>query len=152
MFTVLREVGILRQEGKLHARLISRIRVLLAISLVLFGIVLVNVVLRGTNPLYALVLAIVGFLFGMFIFSRMNPIQWNEEKEVIESGSMGKLGYGILVLYIVFEILARTVLTDFFPASGIALILALIFGVIFGRSIGMAVEIHRVYRMTHAAS
>ena len=97
-----KEVRILRQEGKLHQKLITRVRMLFVISLVLAGIVAFNLFFRGTNPLIAGALAVVGFVLGLFLFSRMNVVNWNEEEEVVQTGRMDTVGYAVLGLYIVF--------------------------------------------------
>ncbi len=81
MFHFLKEVRILREEGKLHRKLIMRVRILLAISLILAGVVVFNVVYRDASWLIALALMIGGFVVGLFVFSRMNIIQWNEGKK-----------------------------------------------------------------------
>ena len=86
MFNILREIRVLREEGKLHRTLIVRTRILLLISVVLASIVLFNMFYRGTDWMLPGVLAIIGLVLGLFIFSRMNPIQWNEEREVVETG------------------------------------------------------------------
>ena len=88
-------------------------------------------------------------MLGIFIFSRMSPILWNEEQEMVETGRMDTIGYVVLGLYIVFEIGLRTALHDFFPLTATALILSGVFGVLFGRVIGTVVEIHRVYAASH---
>jgi hypothetical protein len=94
-------------------------------------------------------LAIIGFLLGVYIFSRMSVVNWNEEEEVVQTGRMDMIGYITIGLYIVFEISFRTFLHDYFPMSATAYLLAGIFGTIFGRAVGTVIEIHRVYRATH---
>ncbi len=152
MFHFLKEVRILRQEGKLHRKLIIRIRILLFISLILAGIVVFNVIYRDANWFAALALMIGGFLIGLFVFSRMNVIQWNEEQEVVEAGRMDMIGYAMIALYVAFEIGLRTVLIDFYPVSATAFILAAVCGTLLGRSFGTIIEIHRVFKATHSQS
>ena len=146
---ILTEIRVLRDEGKIHQRLITRTRVLLILSLALFSVVLFNVISRGADWRPALGLAAAGFALGVFLFSRMSPVQWNEEKEVVETGRMDTLGYIILALYIVLEIGLRTFLIDFFPLDATTFVLAGVFGVLFGRVIGTLIEVHRVYRVAH---
>ena len=149
MIHILKEIRILRKEGKLHARLLSQVRILLGISLVLFGIVLYNVFFRGVNGWISLVLAVIGFLLGMFFFSRINSLQWNEEASVVQIAKMDKVGFATLGLYIVFEIGLRTLFNSYFPASATSFILAAIFGTLFGRVTGTMIEIHRVFLKAH---
>lgn len=149
MLHFFKEVGVLREEGKLHKKLITRVRMLLIISVVLAAIAGFNVVFRNANGLIAASLLIGGFIIGLFVFSRMNVIQWNEELEIIETGRMDAIGYAMIALYIVFEIGLRTFLKDFYPVSATAFILAAVAGTLLGRSMGTIVEIHRVYKATH---
>ncbi len=149
MIHFFREVGILRQEGKLHKKLIFQIRMLFFISLVLLGVVLFNIIFRDADWLVAAALSGIGFLLGLYIFSRMNVVNWNEEDEVVQTGRMGTVGYVTLGLYIAFEIGLRTFLHDFSPVSVTAYLLAGIFGTLFGRVVGLVVEIHRVFQTSH---
>lgn len=151
MLHLLKEIRTLRDEGKLHRRLLIRVRMLFVISAILFAVVAYNITTRGTDIALAGALLIIGLLLGVFIFSRMNVVQWNEEEEILEAGRMDLLGYTSLGLYIAFEIGARTALKDFFPASATVLILATIAGTLFGRALGTLVEIHRVYLRTHSS-
>ena len=145
-----REVRVLREEGKLHKKLITRTRMLFIISAILFSVVAYNLIFRSVDLVVAGVLAFAGFLLGLLVFSRMNVVQWNEEDSVVQTGRMDVLGFTVLGLYIVFEIGLRTFLKDFYPASATPFLLAGIFGTLFGRAVGTVVEIHRVFRSTHA--
>jgi len=146
-----REVAVLQQEGKLHSRLVTRLRMLFGIAAILLVITLYNVFFAGADGLLTSVLAVVGLGLGFYVFSRMSRVQWNEEEEVVEASKMDRFGYAMIGLYVVFEIAARTVLTNYFAAGAEAYIFAVVFGVIFGRACGMVVEIHRVYKSTHGA-
>jgi hypothetical protein len=148
MPNILKEVQALIEEGKLHRRLIIRIYLLFGVSLVLAGIVIFNVLVRGANPLIASAFMAGGFVLGMVVFSRMISVQWDEEKEEVSTARMDALGYVILGLYIVFEIGLRTELRNIFPVSGTVFILATVAGTLLGRSVGTVVEIHRVYQRT----
>jgi hypothetical protein len=152
MPNILREVRELREEGKLHRGLIRRTRIFLIISGILFCVALYLAFAQQAQPLLWAGAAAIGFLAGFFIFSRMTPLQWNETSEQIESASMGYLGYGMIALYILFEIGARTLLGDIVGEGYQAHLFALIFGVIFGRTMGVVAEMHRVYRLEHGAA
>src|SRR5437868_2119697 len=115
--SIFTEVRILREEGMLHAKLIYRVRTLLGISLILGAIVLYNIVFRGANIVVAASLAGIGFILGLYVFSKMNVVDWNEETAVVQTGKMGTVGYASLGLYICFEVGLRTFLKDFFPLS-----------------------------------
>jgi hypothetical protein len=150
MLHLFREVRVLRQEGKLHKKLIFRVRMLAVIGAVLLGITLFNIV-RGADPLTAAALGGIGFVLGLYVFSHMSGVNWNEEEELVQATRMGTVGYVTLALYIAFEIGLRTFLADFFPMSATVFLLAGIAGTLLGRVVGMVVEIHKVFRSTHAS-
>lgn len=124
-----------------------RTRMLFIIATILLAIVIFNIVWRDIDILISLGLGIVGFILGLYIFSEMNVVNWNEEEEVLKSGKMDRVGFVALGLYIVFEIGLRTFLNRYFPATVVPLLLSGICGTILGRAIGTLVEIHRVYQM-----
>ena len=148
---LLEEVRILRQEGKLHQKLISRVRILYIISAVLAAMVIFNLLFRSANPLVVGGLVIIGFILGLFVFSKMNVVNWNEKEEIVQIGKMDKIGYISLGLYIVFEIGLRTFLGNVFPVSATAFLLAGIFGTMFGRAVGTTIKIHKVHVSTHTS-
>jgi len=149
MIHILSEVRILRQEGKIHKKLITRVRMLFIVSLILLGIVLFNLVRADVDPVLTTALAFLGFFLGFYLFARMNVVSWNEEDTVVESGKMDLLGFGILILYIASEVSFRMFLKTEFPLSATTLLLSGIFGTIFGRAIGTVVTIHKVFIATH---
>lgn len=149
MPNIFREVRILRKEGKLHKKLINSLRMQSVISGVLVAIVIFNMIFRGASPLIALGLAIIGFVLGLVVFSRMNAVGWNEEEETVQSQKMDKAGYIAIGLYILFEIGLRTLLHNIFPVTATALLLAGIFGTLLGRVIASIIKIHRVYKNSH---
>jgi predicted histidine transporter YuiF (NhaC family) len=149
MFNSLKEMQILRAEGKLHSKLINRIRMLLVISAILTLVTVFNIVFRDESWIVAVPLFVGGAVVGLLVFSRMNVIQWNEEQEILEAGRMDMLGYITIALYIIFEIGLRTFLNDTYPVFAVVFILATVAGVLLGRAAGTVIEIHRVFRVTH---
>ncbi len=149
MIRLFSELRALQEEGKLHKSLILRIRILFGISFLFMCAVLYNVIVHGANPWIAVGLAVIGFVTGMFLFSRMNPVLWNEQERVVQAGRMDMAGFGILIFYVAFEFGFRTLINDVFPVEATAFVLAAVFGTILGRAVGTLVEIHRVYRATH---
>lgn len=139
----------MKEDGKLHSKLVNRTRTLFVIATILFFIVLFNVLFRGVNIFFALLLGTMGFILSLFIFSKMNVINWSEEDEVLKSGKMDTIGFVTLGLYIFFEIAFRTLLKDYFTVQAVPLLLSVICGTLFGRGIGTLVEMHRVYKINH---
>ncbi len=152
MDSIFQAVRVLRDKGKLHKSLITRVRMLFGISVVLAGVALYNVFVRDINPLLALGLAATGFIFGFFLFSRMNKLTWDEQQETIRAGRMDVVGFAVLGLYIVFEVGTRTTLNNIFPASftATALLLATIAGSLFGRALGTVIAIEKFSREADA--
>ena len=143
------EIRALKKEGKLHNKLLIRTRILFIIATILLGVVLYNVFTRDLDVLWAIFIGVVGFFLGVFVFSQMNVVNWNEEKEVVKSGKMDKVWYIALALYIFFEIGLRTLLKEYFPLEVIPLLLSGISWTLIGRGIGTLLKIHRVYTMRH---
>lgn len=149
MFNFFTEIRVLRQEGTLHTKLLFRVRLLFIISFILLGVVAYAVLSTAAYLLVVVALAVIGFLLGLYVFSRMNVVNWNEQEEILEAGKMDLLGYLTLALYIIIEISFRTLLKEYYPASATAYILAGVFGTILGRAVGTIVTIHKVFRAAH---
>ncbi len=146
MNQLFQSVKALKQEGKLHARLVFQIRLLSAISLILLGVVVYQVLVHGIGLALTTGIATLGFFLGLFVFSKMNKLVWNEEEEVIKTGRMELLGFVVLALYIAFEIGLRTILNNEFPESfaAVAYLLAGIGSSLLGRSLGTLVAIRKL--------
>jgi hypothetical protein len=152
MFSLFKEIRILRDEGKLHEKLLKRNRVLFAISIILLLVTIANIALRGTSSVAIIgctVLVVGGFLLGYFLFSQMSAVGWDEEKEVVIVEKMDKVGYATLALYVIFEVTFRTYLKHHFSADAVPLLLSAISGTLLGRAVGTLAEIHRVYLHNH---
>jgi len=151
---VFQSVKTLKEEGKLHTRLVFQIRLLTTISAVLLAVVAYQVFVHGIDLMLTLGIATLGFILGLFIFSKMNKLVWNEEEEVIKTGRMEILGFVVLALYIAFEIGLRTVLSNEFPGSfaAIAYLLAGMGSSLLGRSLGTLVAIRKLDKHEGIAS
>jgi len=152
MANLFKEIRTLRDEGRLHDKLISRTRMLFVISGILLLVVVFNIVFRAPSIAIvasAIPIAVIGFLLGFYIFSQMNVVNWNEDEEVIKSGKMDAVGFTSLGLYILFEIIFRTYLKSHFPSVAIPLLLSGIVGTLLGRAVGTLAEIHKVYLARH---
>jgi hypothetical protein len=152
MTNLFKEIRTLRDEGKLHAKLISRTRMLFIISSILLLVVLFNIIWRHAGfytTIATIPIAVIGFLLGFYVFSQMNTVGWNEEEEVVKSGKMDTVGFISLGLYIIFEITFRTYLKSHFPTTAIPLLLSGICGTLLGRATGTLAEIHKVYQARH---
>lgn len=104
MIQLLKEIKVLKQNGKLHNKLIQRTRILFIISAILLAIVIYNTIVRDIDILIAILLSFIGFVLGVLVFSRMSVVNWNEDEEVVKSGKMDTIGFATVGLYIAFEI------------------------------------------------
>lgn len=136
----------LKTDGKLHKRLVFQIRILAAVSLGMLAIVAYNIVVNGLNVWLCLAIGVVSFLLGLFVFSRMNALVWNEEEEIIKTGRMEVLGFVVLALYIGFEFGLRTLLNAEFAGTfaATAYLFAGISCSLLGRSLGTLVAIQKL--------
>jgi len=149
MLHLFREVNVLRQEGKIHKALIVRVIILLLISLILTGVLIFNIIARNVDIISIISVGIIGFILGLYVFSRMNIVNWNEEEEIVQAGKMDTLGYGTIILYLIFEIGLRTFFNDFYPLGATILLLSVITGTLLGRTLGIIIEIHKVFNLNH---
>lgn len=136
----------LKIAGKIHGRIIFQVRLLLAISLIMLGVIIYEIIRYGLNPFISLGIGIVAFLFGFFVFSKMNKPEWDEEKEIIATARMDILAFVILALYIGFEIGFRTFLNAHFAGTIAATgyLLAGIAPSLFGRALGTLIAVSKL--------
>ena len=145
MFSLFKEIRILRQEGKIHKKLLIRIRIMFLISIILGSISVYNFLFREASIWISIFLVGIGFVLGLRFFSRMNVMSWNEEVSVVQAEKMDKIGFFVLVIYIIFEIGIRNLFKSYIPHFATVFIMDIIFGTILGRVIGMMADIHRVF-------
>lgn len=136
----------LKSSGKLHKKLVAQIRILTLISLALLSVVAYQIVVHGLNVWVTATIAIISFILGLLVFSKMNKLVWNEEDEVIQTGRMELLGVVIIVLYIAFEMGLRTLVNAEFSGTfaATAYLLAGIGSSLLGRSVGTLVAIQKL--------
>ena len=115
MIHIFSEIRILYSQGILHKKLLFRVGILGVISIILASIVIYKFFTREVDPLLAILLAVIGYTLGYFIFARINVVEWNEEKEIVQAGKMDLIAYVTLGFYIAFEIGFRTLLKDIHP-------------------------------------
>jgi hypothetical protein len=138
----------LSKEGFLHRKLVFRLFMLGAISLISLGILLFNIFERGLNPNVASGLACAGFLFGVWIFYRMNPVGWDEKGELLIVSKIDRAGFIILGIYIVLRVAVRFYIEHLYHSVVIltGLTMAIVFGVAFGRLIASLSAIRSAHK------
>lgn len=107
----------LKDEGKLHKPLLVRIHILSTISVILLLVVLYQIIKGNLNIWISLLVAVLAFILGLYVFSRMSKVEWNEDKELISASRMDIVGFTTILLYIAFEISFRTFLKAQYPGS-----------------------------------
>jgi hypothetical protein len=145
MLNTLRAVRELRQAGKIQKSLVTRMTMFAVISVLLLGFVIYDTATGVASWMFALPLFVVGFVLGYWVFSRMQKVVWDDEKELVAATRMDAVGFAVLALYIAFEVSLRHELPVIFPAvaSVTPLLLATIGGTLLGRFVGMMSEILR---------
>ena len=139
----------LHKQGKLHHMLTIRVSLFAALTCVTGGVLFYDVITTRLTAELALIIALAGFLAGVYIFSRIQKARWDEKKEVIRSGRLDVLSVILIALYIGLRLVAQWYLEhtyrhDAHMISGITF--ALIFGLMLGRLTGVLVTIHKTHR------
>lgn len=148
MKKILTSFNSLVDTEQLHKKLIFRTRLLTAISLILIAIVGYDIFRYGISIPLSLFIGLVAFILGLFLFSRMNTLEWDEEEAVITSGRMDTIGVAIIILYIGFEVSLRSVVTSQFGdmAGSTGYLFMGIGASLLGRSVGNLISIQKLAR------
>lgn len=134
----------LHQSGTLHRQLLVRVRILSVIGVILLGISLFDALQESLNVFLLVMFAVVGFVLGVTVFSRMSKVVWDEEQETISTGRMDMFGIFAIAVYIAFDIGVRHYLPAVTGAHVVTgYILAALGGALLGRSIGTRTAIYR---------
>ena len=122
-----------------------RLRLYFIISLILVGLLIYNV-LRGALQLdYGLIGLLAGMGIGV-ITTRMFHIFWNNDAKKVVS-RLDTFGIGILILYIVFEVLRERIVGYFTHDVQVGTVgFAVLAGIMFGRVIGTRGKIMQVLK------
>ena len=138
MFNAKKTISNLKNNDKIHSKLLKRTRILTAISLILVGITIYEIVRYDISVVLSAGIAVVAFLLGTFVFTRMNTLEWDEENQMISTGRMDIIGVLIIFLYIGFEVSLRTIIDGQFAmvAGSSGYLLIGIGASLLGRSVG----------------
>jgi len=124
-------------------RLIFRVRLFYAISMMLIGLMLYDV-LEG---IIGIGLALGGFFLGSFlglIATRMFVIHWHEERAQIVS-RLDKIGIIILLLYVLFSVSRKWLFGHWIQGSALtAFTYDILAGIMTGRLAGMRLKIKSI--------
>lgn len=116
-------------------RLRFRLRLYFAISLILLGIFIYNLFRGSLRVDYGIIALFAGIGIGI-IASRMFHTSWNKDAKKVVS-RLDMFGIGILILYIVFEILRERIVGYFTHNTQVGPVgFAVLAGIMFGRVIG----------------
>lgn len=135
------------REGKLAKSLRVRLIVFALLSILFGAAVLFDVFSYDFNISLALGFSSVSFLIGLFLLSRLNPVSWDKEREVMILGRMDVFGFILIALFFLLRISMNQMLEDRYHSvivvSGVTY--SIVFGLMFGRLIGILATIHRVH-------
>ncbi len=136
----------LKDHGKhIDKRLRFRIRIYLLISLILLGVLLFNVI-RGALRIDYGLLGLMGGTGVGIIASRMFHTSWDSNAKKVIS-RIDTFGVGILLLYIVFEILREDIVKIFTGDVQVATTgFAVLAGLMLGQVIGMRGKIIEILK------
>jgi hypothetical protein len=125
------------------SKLIRRVRILVAILIVMTGILIYEVYISRI-PAMLLILGIVSGVAIGFIAGRMFSIEWHVEKRKV-IGRLDRLGIVVLVLYIAFSI-ARHFIFEYWLKGAVlsAFTISFVEGAMLGRILSMRLNIKRV--------
>lgn len=137
----------LTKNGKIHRPLRLRLYFLATLSVFLLGIVIRDVVRYDLDWGLALGFACAFFLVGVFILTPIfEPIEWNNQKEVMKLGRTNMFGVALIIIYIIFRLATKQYMESHYKLNTISgLTYASIFGMMMGRFIGTLGRIHRVH-------
>lgn len=136
----------LRRAGQLHKKLVFRTWLLTIISVLLMAGVVYDIVRYGISIYLSLGIGAVAFLLGLFVFSRMSSVEWDEAKEVINVGRMDILGVVVLIVYIGSEMWLRNIISVHYGdvAGSVGYLLMGIGASLLGRSVAVIVAVRRL--------
>jgi len=142
----------LHESGMLHRRLLTRIRILTVIGLILLAIAVYDLIKDRLSFMLFILIIVLGFVLGLFVFSRMSRVVWHEEEEIISAGRLDVTAGVIIVLYIIFDIGLRQFLHA--KLDGISMVTGYVFSALgatlIGRSVGTRIAIYRLLERQRA--
>jgi hypothetical protein len=135
-------------EKKIHKKLKLRLIFLGGVTTVIAGMLAYDLLFQGLRFIPVIGFASFGFILGFFVFTRMNKIAWDEEKEAINIGKFDMVSFILVALYVAYRISIEYFLKSHYhnaiSISGFSL--ATLFGGMVGRLIGMVWTIERTHR------
>lgn len=138
----------IRKEGKIHWFLLLRLRIILGFSFIMGIVFAYNILSEQLEYISALIFTVVGFVLSFLVFSRMDVVDWDSEKDKIAYRAMDFTAFLIFLVYVCFEIFMHFFLKDVFHAVWFSVVLALMFGSVAGRTAALALKINSVYEKT----
>lgn len=138
----------LHKKGKLDKRLVWRLVILAIASTITFCVLLYDLLWQNLEFFPVVGFVLLGFIFGYFIFMRMNKVMWDEEKQIIAMGRFDMITIVLIILYVLYRIGIDKYLAgkyeDAFEVSAYSL--STLFGGMIGRFLGTFYAIDKVHK------
>lgn len=151
MKNAIRSTQALWKTGKLHRKLMIRLRLFFCAALFSAIALFIDILFRGLPVLASCFFLLAGFLFGYLLLSKALPIRWHETEEVITVGRFDMVGFFILALYLLVRFVGPSYISGWssnaFFVSGYTL--AGFLGMVLGRIFGILESIHILSTSDH---
>jgi hypothetical protein len=136
------------RAGKLHRKLIVRIVLLGGIAAIGGIALIVDIVLRNVSIIPILIAAVLGYIFGYFVVSKMRAVEWHEHEEVLTIAGLDIAGAAILIVYVGVRVLADFYFRERFGSAFVisGLTLAFFDSIMLGRLIATLKRIEQLFK------
>lgn len=124
-------------------KLIFRVRLFFIVFVTLIGIVVFEIAEGQGDIFFTVISFIIGILVGV-VAGRMLTIKWHDDANKIV-GSVDRLGVFFIILYLIFSLLKRAVLGQWFHGEELTILsLSIIAGIMFGRMLSALRSIRKI--------
>ncbi len=125
-----------------HNTLKRRIKTFMVLAAIMLAIVIVDIAMGSLNIGWALFSIAIGAVIG-FVSTRIFHLSWNKDGEQVVA-RVDKIGWIVLVAYIVFEIVRSSLFMKWLPDSATAITFAFVASALISRVFGLRGRIIRI--------
>lgn len=141
-----KETKELREDGKIHGKLLFRLYMMLAMVVLAFGFIIYDITIGHLNFQLALICVLVTSILG-FLMSKTNKIIWDEKQELLVAGKMDLISVIVLALYIVARVASDIYLNNLYHNSVIVfgISMSILAGFALGRYLGLVFTVRKTF-------